>query len=140
MKTAASHKTIVLVSTVSIAMLLVSSLAALNILLGPDEESDSRDELIVQLQGALRADDSRIANLTAQIAEIKNQVIELERALDRKTTDNVMLKKEALDLSNAILDIEAQLRLLEKNEQACLIVDRLRQTVNVSEDGSLSEG
>ena len=139
MKTAASHKKIVLASAVSIAMLLVSSLAALNILLGPDE-SDSSDELIVQLQGALRADDSRIANLTAQIAEIKNQVIELERALDRKTTDNVMLKKEALDLSNAIFDIEAQLRLLEKNEQACLIVDRLRHPVNVSEDGSLCEG
>jgi len=139
MKTAASHKTHVLVSTVSIAMLLVSSLAALNILLGPDE-SDSSDELIVQLQGALRADDSRIANLTAQIAEMKNQVIELERALDRKTTDNVMLKKKALDLSNAIFDIEAQLRLLEKNEQACLIVDRLRHPVNVSEDGSLCEG
>jgi len=140
MKTAASHKKIVLASAVSIAMLLVSSLAALNILLGPDEESGSSDELIVQLQGALRADDSRIANLTAQISEMKNQVIELERALDRKTTDNVMLKKEALDLSNAILDIEAQLRLLEKNEQACLIVDRLRHPVNVSEDGSLCEG
>lgn len=129
-----------LVSAVSIALLLVSSVASLNILLGPDKESDSRDEQTVQLRGTLGADDSLIADLTAQIAELKNQVIELERALDRKTTENVMLKKEALDLGNAIVDIEAQLSLLEKNEQACLIVDRLRETVNVTWDGPLCEG
>ncbi len=129
-----------LVSAVSIALLLVSSVASLNILLGPDKESDSRDEQNVQLQGTLGADDSRIADLTAQIAELKKQIIDLERALDRKTTENVMLKKEALDLSDAIVDIEAQLSLLEKNEQTCLIVERLRQTVNVTLDGPLCEG
>ncbi len=129
-----------LVSAVSIALLLVSSAASLNILLGPDKESNSSDEQTVQLQGTLGADDSRIENLTAQIAELKKQIIDLERALDRKTTENVMLKKEALDLSDAIVDIEAQLSLLEKNEQTCLIVERLRQTVNVTLDGPLCEG
>lgn len=121
-------------------MLVVSSVISHSALQEPNKQNDSTNEQIVQLQDALEAGNSQIASLTDQIAKMEHQVIELETALDEKTAENRMLKKEALDLSNAITDIETQLSFLEKNEQVYLIVDRLRHPVNVSEDGSLCEG
>jgi TolA-binding protein len=136
LRAAAVSKIIVVVTFVSAAMLFVSSVVSRNNIMGREAVADLLKSQICDLQDCMRANASQIANLTGQIADMNDEIVELRFALDKKTAENSKLKKQVLDFGDAFRDLEGELRCLEKSERIFLLVDRLRNPPFPSGDDS----
>ena len=83
---------------------------------------------VSQLEGCLEGNVSQVANLTAQIAKLNEEIRELESVITQQNTENEKLKQQINNLKGSLTDIESQLECLVQTEQIALLIERLRDT------------
>jgi TolA-binding protein len=66
------------------------------------------------------------ADLAPTIESLRNQILQLEKALTQKKVENQQLKEEVCNLKDSLEQILAELKSIEQNEQIQLLVERLR--------------
>lgn len=127
-------KTVLLVSGFLVMLILLASLISPNFMSETFSQNEFSNNPISEQQNSEQRDSCLVANLTAQITELKNEIIATKLALEEKTAESSNWKKQALDLSKAMREIESQLECLQKSEQLYDLVDRLRASINQTGD------
>ncbi len=110
--------------TVICVSLLVVSFAVITLNRYSTPESVNQVLVIEQSDG--NENSSMVENLTAQIATLKREILNLETALSAKQNENEELKGEVRELRDSLDQIVSELKAIQQNEQIMMLVERLR--------------
>ena len=117
-------------------LLMISAyLVSLNGLDGREGEAVTPSVLVDESNGRLVDNVTRVEALEQQLESLNAEIAGLKLIIEGKTEENEQFRQQAVDLSNVLCEIDAQLHCLEKSEEVWLVVDRLRDPIYQGDEG-----